>query len=227
MGYLYDNYADELKKIPLSEYYKNNTIYMYNAYNKPNEFCYPVNISDIVFGDFYFLYYKDDSNWMKYSPIFTIEHKKFKGLDILISINLNFVPIELRVKFFDQFLSENDVINDKNLKVDFKGVYTQLLKIGFEYGIVEYNIKQIVHAYKINKKILNSFLVSSHPKNKYDPNKLMDIWQKKIKDKEKRHQEIIKATLSDFYSTEEAILNKYNVLSSHIKRIQKSINKYG
>lgn len=71
------------------------------------------------------------------------------------------------------------------------------------------------------------FLISGHPKNKYDPGKLFDIWKAKIADKDKRNQEIMKATMDDFYDARGEINEKYVLLKGHIQRIQNNMKKYG
>jgi hypothetical protein len=40
-----------------------------------------INISDIYPGGFYFLHYMDDSNWIRYSPVFIAEFKKYNITD--------------------------------------------------------------------------------------------------------------------------------------------------
>ena len=69
------------------------------------------------------------------------------------------------------------------------------------------------------------FLLSGHPKNKYDPGKLFSIWQSKLKDKDKRNQEIMNSTMDDFYDSRGEINEKYVLLKDHIKRIQNSEKK--
>ena len=70
-------------------------------------------------------------------------------------------------------------------------------------------------------------MYSSFPKNKYDPNKLMATWEKKLETKAQRHKEIIQSVLSDFYDVENEMNEKYDALSGHITRLQKSYTKYG
>jgi len=60
-----------------------------------------------------------------------------------------------------------------------------------------------------------------------NPKKLMEIWETKIKTREKRHQEMTVALISDFFDVNSEILEKYGVLKNHIKRLQNNINKYG
>jgi hypothetical protein len=163
---------------------------------------------------------------MRYSPIFVVETKQLKDMKIIMSLNFNFIPIEIRGRIFDEFISEKMFESNSKLEVDFKGIYTELLKYGFEYSLVEYNAVQIKLVHKINLELLPRFLYSSHPKNKYDPNKLMQIWTKKLETRKERHQEIIASTLLDFYEAQSLISEKYDVLFGHIQRLQNSLDKF-
>jgi hypothetical protein len=207
--------------------FKNNSIYFYEKYQTSTEEVENISISDIYPGNFYFFHYYDDSNWMQYAPVFVVDYKKFEDKIILIAINFNFIPIELRVKLFDKFITEKDIEQEKPLNVDFKGAYLELLKIGFEYSLVEFNSKQIKFVHKISLSVLHRFLYHQHPIVKYDPNKLMSIWEVKLQTKEQRHKEIMIMALDEMYNIEQDISMKYEQMKGHIKRIQKSIEKYG
>lgn len=207
--------------------FKNNSLFFYEAYQKSTESIENIAISDIYPGNFYFLHYHDDSNWMKYSPVFIVDYKKFKDKVILIAVNFNFIPIEIRVKLFDMFIIQEDIENERDLKVNFAGMYGELLKLGFEYSLVEYNSAQIEFVHKISLGILPRFLYHQHPINKYDPNKLMSIWEAKLSGREQRHKEIMLMTLDEMYNIETDITEKYQQMGGHIKRIQKSMRKYG
>lgn len=209
------------------DYYKSNTMFMLDKYSKSEDNCKSISPIDIQVGRFYHLQYLDDSNWMKYSPIFCIDYKKLNQMTVVIGINFNFIPLEIRSAIFDKYIIEKDFEDDRPLKVDFKGAYMELLRYGFEYSIVEYNLSQIKIVHSIGLDILPRFLYSSYPKNKYDPNKLMEIWTTKIKTREKRHQEITLSVLSDFYKIGDEIDQKYEVLSGHIDRLRKSFEKFG
>ena len=209
------------------ENYKNNSLYFYNKFSKSDEEVTSVSVGDLQLGRFYHLHYMDDSNWMKYSPIFTADFKKFENLIIIIGINFNFIPLEVRVSIFDKFIKEEDFDKDKFLKVDYKGVYQELLKYGFEYALVEYNLAQVKLAHKINMSAVPRFLYSGHPKNKYDPKKLYEIWKAKLSTKRERDQEMSQSLIKDFYNVSDEINENYKLLSNHIQRIQTSLKKYG
>lgn len=209
------------------DFYKLNTQYMYDKYQKSTDDCKSVSKEDIVVGNFYFLHYLDDSNWMKWSPIFCCDYRKFSNIIVLLGVNFNFIPLEIRGTLFDKFITEKDFDEDRSLVVNFTGMYSELLRYGYEYSIQEYNVAQIKYSHKISLELLPRFLYSSYPKNQYDPNKLVEIWEAKLNGKEKRHQEIISANIKDFYSMKNEILGKYEELGDHIKRIQESYQKYG
>lgn len=210
----------------ITDYFKNNSIYMVDKYSKSDDMCQSIPLSNISMGRFYFFHYEDASNWMKYSPVFTIENRDLKGLKIIIALNFNFLPIEIRSRLFDRFISEEMFEKNSSLEVDFKGIYTELLRYGFEYGIVEYNAVQLKLVHKINLELLPRFLYSSHPSCKYDPQKLVGIWKTKLSTREKRHQELITSTLIDFYDAQSLINNKYDALFGHIKRLQESFDRF-
>jgi hypothetical protein len=220
------NLSQKVFGTDIIDYFKNNSIYMVDKYSKSDDMCEAIPLSNISMGKFYFFQYEDPSNWMRYSPVFTIEYKDFNGMKIVLALNFNFLPIEIRSKLFDKFISEEMFEKNATLEVDFKGIYTELLKYGFEYGIVEYNAIQLKLVHKINLELLPRFLYSSHPKNTYDPQKLVQIWKSKLDKREQRHKELISSTLKDFYEAESLINKKYDVLFGHIKRLQESFDKF-
>lgn len=210
-----------------AENFKNNSLFFFERYKESNEVVTAIQRGEIQFGGFYFLHYLDDSNWMRYSPVFTVSFKKFDNLIILLALNFNFIPLEIRVTIFDKFIKKEDFENDNLLEVDFQGVYKELIKWGFEYAIVEYNIAQIERVHKIKMNLVPRFLMSGHPINKYDPVKLYEIWKAKFDQHLKRHQEISQLLMDELYAIESDISEDYTLLKDHIKRIQRSYQKYG
>lgn len=229
MGILLEKVNESLKQNGkgVADNFKKNSLHFYNKYQKSDNEVQNVRVQDIQLGRFYFFHYKDDSNWVKYSPVFTIGQKKFENLTILFAINLNMIPIEIRSSFFDQFFVDKDISEDRSLNVDMKGTYNELLRYGFEYSIMEYNIDQLVLVHRISMQQVPRFLYSGHPINKYDPVKLYDIWKVKIKTKYERDQEMSQALISDFYQISDDINENYVVLKKHIQRLQNSFSKYG
>ncbi len=220
------NLSQKVYGTDIVDFFKKNSIYMVDKYSKSDEMCEAIPISDISMGRFYFLHYEDPSNWMRFAPVFTIDFKQIKDLKIIIALNFNFLPIEIRIRIFDKFISEKMFEQNSRLEVNFQGIYTELLRYGFEYSIMEFNAIQLKLVHRINLELLPRFLYSSHPKNTYDPNKLMQIWTSKLDRREQRHKEIVSSTLLDFYETETLINDKYDVLFGHVKRLQESYDKF-
>lgn len=211
----------------IAENFKVNSLYFYEKYSKSDNEVKSMTVGQMQLGGFYHLHYLDDSNWMKYSPIFTADFKKFGNMIIIIGINFNFIPLEIRSSIFDKYITESDFEKDTLLKVDYQGVYKELLKYGFEYALVEYNLKQVELVHKIEMCAVPRFLYSGHPRNKYDPKKLYEICKAKLKDRKDRDEEMSKALISDFYDASDDIMENYNLLKNHINRLQKSADKYG
>jgi hypothetical protein len=163
---------------------------------------------------------------MVYSPIFAVEYKKFSNKIVLIGVNFNFIPIEIRELLFDKFISEQDFERNSFLKVDYEGIYRELISLGFEYSLVEYELSRVKLVHRINLNILPRFLYSQHPKNIYDPNKLVEIWKAKINNREQRHKEIMLSNLAEFFDINSEISEKFSVLKGHVSRIRRNTKKY-
>jgi len=225
MGILQKRINDESKG-DIASYYKKNSMDLLTKYKGSDKIVTSVPVGKMQLGRFYFLQYLDDSNWMKFSPILTVDFRKFEDKIIVYGINMNFIPLEIRSSFFDRYIVDFDD-ESQLFGIDYEKAYTELLSIGYEYSIVEYNAEQIVGVHWITINFCPQFLYSAHPKVKYDPEKLYQIWLKKIETKAERHKEITESLVTDFYKATDEIKGKYNQLSGHIARIQKSLEKYG
>jgi hypothetical protein len=203
--------------------YQNNTLYFYNKFSESDEEVKSVSPVDIQLGRFYHLHCQDESNWIQYSPIFTVDFKKFSNVIMILGLNLNFLPFEIREAIFDKYMTDKDFEDDRSLKVSFQGVYKELMKWGFEYAIVEYSVHQIVLAHKINMSVVPRFLYSSYPKNKYDPEKLYKIWEAKIGGRVERDAEMNQLLMRDFTKASEEINENFKLLKDHIFRVQKRL----
>jgi hypothetical protein len=164
---------------------------------------------------------------MKWAPVFVADWKKMSNKIILLCVNFNLVPLEIRTLLFDKYMDDRNFDKNTPLKSSFNGMYDELRSVGFEYSLMEFNAIQLVSVHRINMESVPRFLYSQHPKNKYDPNKLIQIWTKKLETRDLRHKEITSSTLEDFYNVNKDMSEKFDVLKGHIDRIQKSIQKYG
>ena len=207
--------------------FKNNSLYFYNKYQQSDEMIKNVTINDIYPGAFYHFHYLDDSNWMKYSPVFVTDYKKFSNKIVIFAINFNFIPIEVRTLIFDKYIIEEDFEQNRFLKVDYNGVYDELRKLGFEYSLIEYEAIRVKIVHRIHLEVLPRFLYSQHPKNVYDPKKLIQIWDAKIANRDERHKEMMMASIDEFFDANSEISEKYSVLRNHVNRVKSNMKKYG
>lgn len=228
--------ADLLERIKLNnlvygkdifDNFKNNSLYFYDKYQKSDDLVTSIPFGKITFGSFYFFHYQDESNWMGYAPVFTVEFKKFNNLIVVIALNLNFIPLEVRSLIFDPFILPEDFEKDRDLKVDYEGIYNELKKYGYEWALMEFNLSQMVSVHRINMSQVPRFLYSQHPINKYDPKKLWEIWKAKLGKRKERDQELSKVVLDEFYDLSKDITDNFDQLKGRIQRIQRNLQKFG
>ena len=222
---------EKLSKGDVPEYYKQNTMFFYNLYKSPdNDIVTSIPMSKITQGGIYFLYYKDMSNWMQLSPILCLETKNKR---IVFGVNFNFLPLDIRLNLFDDLVRNLDKNNDNSngqppfMGINFEMIYKKLIKLGFEYAIVEYEIGRIMRVFDIKYSALPTWLYSQHPKNKYDPIKLYDIWAKKLKNRPERHKEMITKIVTDFYDIKDDLIEQSSALKNHFKRLKANEEKFG
>lgn len=217
--------------------FKKNSLFFFNKYLKSDEDVKNLQLRNIRPGGFYFFHYKDDSNWMKWSPVYLIDFKKYNDQIIFLCVNFNFLPLEVRVNIFDKFIQLNDFEKDgkpikdydKNLvrKIKYQRLYQELKRINYAWCLQEFNAAQLVMVHKISMLMLPRFLYHQHPKVKYDPKKLNQIWKAKLADQVERDKDMTQVNLEDFYNIDKDISEKYTQLQDHIKRVRTSYQKYG
>jgi hypothetical protein len=221
----------ELIKEGVPTFFKNNSMKFYNLYNSPDkDIVNPIPIAKMSVGGIYFIYYRDESNWMQLSPILCAD---IRDKRIVFGVNMNFLPLEVRLEMFDNMIVKIGE-NNKQSKgltpfhfVNFEDVYKRLLRLGFEYAIVEYEIGRIVRVNEINYDELPTWLYSQHPKNIYDPIKLYSIWEAKLKNRPERHKELISKLVEDFYNVTDELIDNSTALKGHFQRLQRSQDKFG
>jgi len=207
----------------LVEYFKKNSIEMVDYYSKSTKECLNISVRNIKPGGFYHLISQNKSNWMRNAPVFVADYKKVGTGIIILAVNMNLIPLQIRALLFDKFITEKDFDKDSFLKVNFNGMYNELKNIGFEYSLMEFDASKIILAHKISLSILPKFLISQHPTNTYDPKKLSEIWKSKIGKQTERDAEMQKSSLEEFYNIHFEIDSKYENLKKHIERIRKNL----
>jgi hypothetical protein len=163
---------------------------------------------------------------MSYSPVFTVEFKKFENKIVILALNLNFIPLEFRARIFDDYMIEDDFTKNRDLPVDFQGIYNKLLQIGFEYSLMEYNMAQLTQSHRINTNLVPRFLYAGHPINKYDPKKLYEIMLAKKDKQQQRDAEMKRLSLEQLYKEAEGKNFTPVELKERYDRIQRNLEKF-
>ena len=207
----------------LIENFQNNSNFFAEKYTKSEKNIEAVDVKDLQLGRFYHFHCIDNSNWVRYSPVFLIEQKKFANIIMVIGINLNFIPLKIRETIFDNFISEKNFEQDIPVEISVNFIRNELIKYGFEYSLIEYNVKNIVLAHKISFDMVPRFIYSAHPENTYDPEKLYEIWKAKVANKFDRASEMNQLLMSDLLSAQDEINQKFTHLNDHIFRVQNRI----
>ena len=217
----------------LEDNYKRNSLYLMDKVTKTDDEFEAVDKSGVYPGNFYFFQYdiKNTSvkSWEKWSPVFVVESKKTGNpLFPLVyyAVNFNFIPLQIRTEIFDPYFTEEIFEKNIPLKVNRMGMEKELLKWGFEYSIRSYNAIQLNLVHKIDMNSVPRFLMSGHPRATYDPKKLMEIWNEKIKTRDQRHNEMMQSLLTDFYDINGQIKDRYKVLKGNIQNIQNSLKNF-
>ena len=77
------NYQVKVEGGDKASNFKINCLYFFNKYRKSDKFVERIPVAKIRTGGFYFLHYLDDSNWIKWSPIFAVSVKRFDNLNAI------------------------------------------------------------------------------------------------------------------------------------------------
>lgn len=220
--------------------YKNNEEYIKEHLNSSNnEIIAPVNITSIEKGKFYFMFYHLDgkiSNWEKFNPLLVVDWFDLDNTRYLYGISLNFIPMNIKVIFFNEIFNGNlkviennllkNITNQESLKgIDFVNTYKMLSNIGFEWAIRRFDIKYINNVYNINFGSLKEFItMSTIGFTGVDDMKLIEIWKSKIFKQQERHERIIKELLNDYKEMSKDIKKTYNNLQDKNNALEDALN---
>jgi hypothetical protein len=118
-------------------------------------------------GKFYLVYYNFNGNKL-YCPIFSIDYRVTEsGKHVLYAINLDYLPFDYKVLYFNQmnnvfeqiFQFNEDVQNfmeEKPLPVNFEQIYNTLkTNGGYNYAISAFDITKIVELYGVSTSFMH------------------------------------------------------------------------
>jgi len=235
--YLKDTIKKQFQEIG-SNMYQVNAEYMTAGLNGHSEEIVPINMSNIQKGKFYFMFYDlsgKSSKMEKFNPLFVIDWTDQDSTRYLYAVSINFIPVSIRTVFFNSLcnfniktLGENTNKNTEEQKafenIDFANIYKLLHSIGFEWSIRRFDSKLVNKTYEISMNILPTFLTMSTARlTGVDDQKLIDIWNKKIKEQEERQNKLIKEILGDYRSMEKELTKAHSDVSTRNDNLEKSL----
>lgn len=220
--------------------YSNNTTVISNKLNDgQDKDVVSISASNLNKGDFCFLFYDlqgKSSNMEKFSPIMVVDWFDYNNTRYLYGLSLNFIPINIKVNFFNMLFNNNLKLLEENIKnstdkqkpiknIDFTNVYKLLFSIGFEWSIRKFDIKKINKTNLISTNIIKDFITMSTYKFTGVPDdKIIQIWKSKIVKQEERQQKLIKELLNDYDQMRNDLNDKYQTLDNRNEKLNDSIN---
>lgn len=222
-----------------------NSMYLKNAdiisdkINNPDEDVAPVRIGSIQKGKFYFMFYDLDgksTNMEKFNPLLIIDWFDLNQTRYLYGVSLNFMPVNIRVSFFNILFNNNISVYEENLvksitqekplgQVNFTNIYKLLFSIGFEWTIRKFDVQKINKTYLISNNIIDKFItMSTYKFTKVPDDKLVDIWRTKIINQSERQQKLIKELLNDYNAIQDELSSKYQTLDDRNEKLNNSLN---
>lgn len=218
--------------------YSNNTDFILNQLNIEQKQIKEINTNKIYKGGFYFMFYDlqgKSSNMEKLNPIFAIDWFDLEQTRYLFAVSLNFIPVNIRTMFFNTILNYNlqtlnnnynkDVNIQEPLKdINFINIYTMLKNLGFEWAIRKFDIRLINKTFVVSTDILDKYITMSTAKiTGVDDSKLIQIWQKKITEQDKRQQKLINELLNNYKTMQNDLDTQYKTLHDKNDNLQKSL----
>lgn len=176
-------------------------------------------------GNFYLLRYNFNGNLI-WSPVLSLEYKVVKNKNIMFCVNLEYIPNNFKIYFFDKIFKAYRHILDKNqtliikeqlsLPINFNLVY-RLLKDGKkEYAITAYDMSKIATLHLVSTNLASDFIMMNT--QKYNSKSMKDFYLNKENSNEKLK---IGKILEEY----ENILKEYEIDSDSFHKKLKSFEK--
>lgn len=217
----------------------NTTIISDKINNDQDKDVVSVSASSLQKGNFCFMFYDlsgKTTNMEKFNPLLIVDWFDHGGTRYLYGLSLNFMPINIKVNFFNMLFNNNLKIIEKNNFVDitkerplqninFTNIYKLLYAIGFEWTIRKFDIKKINKTYLISTNIIKEFITMSTYKYTGVPDdKIIQIWQSKIVKQEERQRIMISELLNDYEKMGKELNEKYQTLDDRNDKLNDSLN---
>ena len=198
----------------------------------------PINLVNIEKGKFYFVFYDlsgKSTKMEKFNPLLIIDWNDQDSTRYIYGVSINFIPVSIRTVFFNSLCNFNIKTLEYNSKletekqyplenINFANIYKLLYSIGFEWSIRKFDAKLVNKVYNISTNILPKFLtMATSQLTGVDDSKLVDIWNKKIKEQETRHNKLLKEILGDYKNMEKELTSAYKSVDTKNTNLEKSL----
>lgn len=227
-----------LKDTEGSKVSENSTEWLLKRLQNPDKGFKAVSTKNMYVGKFYFLLYDLQGNSSKmeqYSPILLIDYRKVNTKILLYGLSINFIPQNIRLLFFDQFLDSFSNVflpidskekvgsSEKPLPINFATVFEPLDKIGFQYSIRELDASLINKSYEVSMQMLPRYLtVNTTILTGVDEQKMADIWYSKLKKREESLQKRISELITDYTEISKTFQKEFRSYKSEFDKISKA-----
>ena len=195
------------------------------------------NFSDVQQGKLYFILYDLDgksSKMEKYNPLFVVDFGFFDNTKWIFALNINFLPVAIRVLVFNQIFNASltlfDDLDKSPIKqepvdnVTFGVIYKMLKSLGFEWAIRKFDYKKVNQIYSIDLSIASKFITMSTVKlTGVDDGKLIDIWKKKLLSQKDREKKMIAEILGDYKKMANELTKNSQSLTDKENEMYKSV----
>lgn len=237
-----DFFTDEVREQFNNEgnsMYETNSIFISENIKGPKEnVLKECNFGHLYKGSFYFIYYdltEKTSMMEKLNPVLLLDYLDINNIRTYFVLNINFLPITIRVLFYNEIFNQNldilkfnideDVMTQKPLNgISFQVIYNMLKSIGFEWAIRKLEHNKINKIYKLNTNYLVPFITMSTARfTKVNDSKLIEIWKAKIKDQDERHKKVINDLLNSYDKMKNEFSELYTSFNEKTENLRESI----
>lgn len=218
------------------DYISHSTKWLAGKFRSPDKKTHFVNLKDIQVGSFYFMKYDSrsvnkSSKMEQTVPMLVVDYKDKIDKRVLWILNMNFMPINIKVAFMSSFMEKfpnaekfnaevEDTVSEQPLNsITYDLMWRELIKYGFEYAIREIRVELIEKVLKVSTDNLHYLTtVNTQILTGVDEGKLNEIWITKLKNESigERAEELLQIK-NNYYAILEELADKFKFLDRRLK----------
>jgi hypothetical protein len=232
------NYTEKISylKSKISNYTIESTKWLKKSLLNPNKKIHQITPDKLQIGKLYFMKYdlqkiNKSTKMEQFVPFILVDHKPGIDKKVFWILNLNFLPHNIKIAFFSSFLSQYENLLEQNSKKDnvltelpfpninYKRMWNELIKFGFEYAIREIRVELINDIFIISSDYVDYMTtLNTQILTGVDEAKLNEIWITKLKNEpfEDRVEEL-KTIKNNYYEIINELQEKFKNLDNKLK----------